>query len=191
MKKMHPSLSQKLLAWEEWLAANQRAGKSVLPQSATEGKADGPPRRKPIFSEEDADLRFINWSFSGEYPQIKFGIHCARMTLRAHQIVASRMGLYPCEQIDHINHDKGDTRRCNLRAVTHSQNQRNLKREQLIGVERARGKWYARIQIGPRGKKICILSAVYPTPERAAFAYNQLAQLFGFWTRNNVQIPAE
>jgi len=35
-------------------------------------------------------------------------------------------GYFPPDQIDHINHDKGDNRVLNLRAVTNGENHRNM-----------------------------------------------------------------
>lgn len=103
------------------------------------------------------------------------------------------MGLYPCDQIDHDNGDKLDLRRDNLLASDSSHNQRNIHKERLIGVYKLRhGKrWIAVISMGKRGEKQTFISLSHPTKERAAFAYNQLAQLFGFRTRNNVQIPKD
>jgi len=37
-------------------------------------------------------------------------------------------GRYPEDNIDHINGDRSDNRLCNIRAVTHAENQRNMKK---------------------------------------------------------------
>lgn len=56
-------------------------------------------------------------------------------------------------QCDHINGDKLDNRRCNLRVVTHTQNMRNRKvqsnnKSGIRGVHQEKdGWWYAQIKI--------------------------------------------
>jgi hypothetical protein len=81
-------------------------------------------------------------------------------------------------QVDHINHDKLDNRRENLRVCTNSQNQMNLQKRpgtlsEFKGVtyERLRRKWKARIKAGGRG----IHLGYYRTQEEAATAYNAAA----------------
>ncbi len=79
---------------------------------------------------------------------------------------------------DHINHDKLDNRRCNLRVVTRRQNSSNRipnikKDNQLKGVtwHRASGKWQARIKF--EQKKYYL--GVFKTEKEAAIAYNLMA----------------
>ena len=69
-----------------------------------------------------------------------------------HRIVAERMGLYSCKakalMIDHINRDKMDNSRENLRLVTARENQLNsLKVQDAKGGTRPKKKWHALISI--------------------------------------------
>lgn len=72
---------------------------------------------------------------------------------RAHRVVwAITHGVFPQEQIDHINGDPADNRIANLRLVEPAANQRNMKRSATnksgcTGVERFRSKWRARITV--------------------------------------------
>ncbi len=67
-------------------------------------------------------------------------------------------GKLPEHQIDHINHNKSDNRLCNLRAVTHSGNQRNasVRKDNTSGISgvslcKRENKWVA--SIGLHGKR--------------------------------------
>ena len=56
-------------------------------------------------------------------------------------------------QVDHVNHDTLDNRKCNLSLVSHRQNHQNRKDQTAVssvypGVHKTRNKWRARIQIG-------------------------------------------
>jgi hypothetical protein len=86
----------------------------------------------------------------------------------------------PDEQVDHINGNRWDNRRSNLRIVTNQQNQ--MARHVVVatsgykGVAKHGELWRARIKYN--GKIIRLGS--YPTPQKAARAYNQAAlALFG------------
>jgi len=68
-------------------------------------------------------------------------------------------GEYPTKQIDHINHIKDDNTICNLRVVSISDNQKNVKRRvdntsDVTGVyfNKLESKWVA--SISSRGKRI-------------------------------------
>lgn len=88
---------------------------------------------------------------------------------------------------DHINGDRGDNRRCNLREVTNAQNKMNSKlsknnRFGYKGVTLFHGEIIA--QIGLKRKYIRI--GPFDTPEEAALAYNQKAlELFGEFAKLN------
>lgn len=70
----------------------------------------------------------------------------------AHRVAFLIMeGRWPTE-IDHINHDKGDTRWANLREVTRSENKRNAPLSKgntsgAVGVRKHRRKWQAFITV--------------------------------------------
>ena len=91
-------------------------------------------------------------------------------------------GLYA----DHINRDKLDNRRSNLRLATRSENGANCGKKigmhGLRGVAQHRKKWRAQIQKDT--KKILI--GLYKTKEEAALAYNIKAkELFGKFAYQN------
>jgi hypothetical protein len=93
--------------------------------------------------------------------------------------------------VDHINHNSIDNRRCNLRLATRSQNNMNgLKRNngrvsRFKGACRDRGKWRAYIGLNGRIKWL----GFYGTEEEAALAYNRAAiEYFGEFARLN-EIP--
>lgn len=81
-------------------------------------------------------------------------------------------------QVDHINGDGLDNRRCNLRPATSAQNSANARRARTSrspykGVEYQRsGRWRARIC--PRGQSIEL--GFYDTAEKAARAYDSAAR---------------
>jgi hypothetical protein len=99
--------------------------------------------------------------------------------LNGHHYFAHRLawlyvhGKWPDNDIDHINGIRTDNKLCNLRDVTRRVNLQNLKAAKpnnltgLLGVSKARGKFWARIWIG---KKRISLGYFY-TPEEAHIAY--------------------
>lgn len=85
--------------------------------------------------------------------------------------------------VDHINRNRLDNRRCNLRIVTRHQNSMNISKRsgtasKFIGVYLHRGRngrdgmWHARIE--NKGKKIWIGS--YYDEAEAALAYDDMAK---------------
>jgi hypothetical protein len=89
-------------------------------------------------------------------------------------------------EVDHINRIKLDNRRCNLRAVTHSENQRNTPKQSNntsgfkgVSWDKSRGKWRAATK--HNGKHILI--GRFNTPQEASRAYEsvvpQVAQKVG------------
>jgi hypothetical protein len=89
-------------------------------------------------------------------------------------------------QVDHINRNKLDNRRANLRLVTPSQNMANIVKhpnacgDGFRGVsynhEGARGGWKAQIHgLVRNGKRVSPYQGTYDTPEEAARAYDLAA----------------
>lgn len=97
--------------------------------------------------------------------------------------------------VDHVNGDKLDNRRCNLRFATKSQNNMNTKRVKgaskfkgVIWVKRKNGgMWKARLTLG--GETIYLGS--YKTDLEAASAYNEAAcKHFGKFSHlNDLTLP--
>lgn len=82
-------------------------------------------------------------------------------------------------EVDHINGNGLDNRRCNLRICNRMQNRRNCRPQSLNtsgykGVYHSRKKWRARIEVS--GKKIDL--GTYETAEEAAIAYDQAAKFY-------------
>jgi hypothetical protein len=96
-------------------------------------------------------------------------------------------GEWPDHEVDHINGDPADNRWSNLRAATHAENGRNLKRSKAntsglkgVHVHRRNRLWRARI--APSGKSICL--GIYNCPAAAHFAYLVASDKhFGEFTR--------
>jgi len=81
---------------------------------------------------------------------------------QAHRLAFLYMeGTYPDEQVDHIDHNRGNNKWSNLRPATHSENSRNLSlssrnTSNIIGVYWYKGyqKWRAAIKINGKFKHI-------------------------------------
>lgn len=92
-------------------------------------------------------------------------------------------------QVDHVNCNPLDNRRCNLRLATNSQNQRNRgsnknNKSGFKGVSWrvSRQKWLAQIEIDGKGKHL----GYFDTPEDAAQAYDKAArELHGEFAKTN------
>lgn len=91
-------------------------------------------------------------------------------------------------QVDHINQDKRDNRRSNLRIASKAENNRNRPIQannksgfKGVGLSR-RGKWEAHIKVS--GKQIHL--GTFNTPRQAADAYNRAAlENYGEFSRLN------
>ena len=122
-----------------------------------------------------SDLIRFKWQYHMGYA--KRGMKCIKM----HRQIFKLVNVPPRIEIDHINGNKLDNRRCNLRICNRSQNVKHVSKRKdtkntYKGVHfvKNRNKWIARIQIdGHR-----IHSGYYPTQIEAAKRYDQLAKRF-------------
>lgn len=127
------------------------------------------------------------WSFDGKYATRKPGRKGRKIYL--HRFIMNAM---PGVEIDHINGDKLDNRRCNLRITTRQQNSLNARGKggtsQFKGVawDKANQKWMANIMINGRNHRI----GRFRDELEAARAYNDAArELHGEYARLNEVTP--
>lgn len=136
---------------------------------------------------DDSDFEWLsrwNWTLVGSGYPFRKGRKCEgyfyRKTIYLHrQVLNIRESSLVC---DHINHDKLDSRRSNLRICTHTQNQynRNLNRSSLSGYKGVSWKkeirrWRAVISVNNKSIHI----GYFKTKEHAALAYNDAAKKYG------------
>ncbi len=99
-----------------------------------------------------------------------------RKVIYMHRIIANPP---PHLQVDHINRNRLDNRRSNLRFATRSQNQANRAPRQrnnnsgYKGVNLSRGKWEARIRFD--GQRIYL--GKFDNPETSALIYDAASRL--------------
>jgi hypothetical protein len=105
---------------------------------------------------------------------------------RAHRLAWLHVnGVWPQNQIDHINGIRDDNRIENLREATNAENQRNSKKRAntgctLKGVYNDNGRFYARIWV----QKKSVYLGCYDTEEEAHAAYKAAAEKeFGAFAR--------
>lgn len=123
----------------------------------------------------DADyelLKHRTWHLGPIYPRTTY--YCTPRKFKniyMHQLIMPRVkGMV----IDHINRNKLDNRRCNLRLVSRSQNCLNVSRKKGVsskytGVRKVRKKWQARITVN--GKETYL--GTFETDYLAAKAYDK------------------
>lgn len=91
-------------------------------------------------------------------------------------------------EVDHINHDRLDNRRSNLRLATRQENSRNMRsrgKSRYKGVKSSFHKWQAEIKIS--GKTHYLGS--FPTEIEAAEAYDQAArEIYGEFAHLNFEV---
>lgn len=99
-------------------------------------------------------------------------VNSKRFHLRGHQFAWYITNRKIVEQIDHINGIRDDNRICNLREVTHQQNQWNTNAKGYS--KRPNGRWQVRIRI--EGKESYL--GVYDTEEEARKTYLDAKKLY-------------
>ena len=124
------------------------------------------------FDKEDEELIKAHiWHVTDE-GYVKTNIN--RKSVMLHRLL---MDVDSSMEVDHINHEKNDCRKSNLRMCQRSGNMRNRTRQSnntagFKGVTKNRNKWLARIKVD--GKHVYL--GLYDTPELAHNAYVQAAK---------------
>ena len=135
-----------------------------------------------LIDDRDAHLFAAKWYFNGGYAK-----HCVSYgkILYAHRVI---MGASPEQDVDHINRDKLDNRRANLRFATASQgnanrvNARNTSGYRGVRWHKGNGRWFAAICVNRKHIHI----GAFRDPRRAALAYDLAAYLhFGEFAQLN------
>lgn len=154
----------------------------------TQSRKRSPLACSPAFSEEDADLSRHLWRLDTHGYAVRtinqrVGGRKTGMVSRAHREVMRRVHgpLTPEDVVDHINFDKLDNRRENLRVGSKMANSQHRQPMNAIGmrgvtfVKRLR-KWQA--SVGHLGKKY--YCGLFLTPESAAEAAAAKREELGF-----------
>ena len=135
------------------------------------GRPPNPNTPQPISSPEDADLQALWWSNCHGYPRRWFFVpEGGREMFFMHRLIMARVVGRPLltdEEVDHINGDRLDNRRENLRIVTSLQNSQNRHCDgpfRGTGWVKSRGKW--RSHVSHKGKVVVL--GLFDTQEEAA-----------------------
>ena len=151
-----------------------------------------PHGKVTVISDEDSDLAQFPWcQTAGDY--VVRGDPNGTTPLRLHRIIMARMlgrALVKGEFVDHIDMDKLNNQRANLRLASSSQNHCNIGKRSNntsgykgVTFNKAMRKWVAQIRY--QAKQISIW--YFDTAEAAAKAYNDKArEIHGEFARLNV-----
>jgi len=129
---------------------------------------------------------FANIREDGKPPRSPgtYGTYIPIKKVAMHRLI---MG-FPADQVDHINGNKLDNQRHNLRTANGSQNcannpgRKHRQRSRYKGVYRAYGSWYAQITVN----RVTQSLGGFDTEEAAAQAYNEAAiEAWGPYARLN------
>lgn len=112
---------------------------------------------------DDADFESLNrwrWFVSHGYAARNEG----NTTVRMHRQLMN----FPESHVDHINGDRLDNRRCNLRLATNAENSRNREKQSnntsgVIGVHwhKPRKKWLASVQVDGKRKHLGLFDNIF------------------------------
>ena len=142
---------------------------------------------------DDEDYETVNrWKWSAKKGRYTYYAMCKKngrsdgRTIHLHRIILNATEM---QEIDHVNGDGLDNRRCNLRFCTNSQNQANKRAQKNcsskykgVSWKKSKKRWLARITV--QGKTIYLGS--YLSEKNAAFAYNMAAmEHYGDFARLN------
>jgi hypothetical protein len=140
---------------------------------------------------DDADYEWLSqWSW---YPMHnKYTTYAARCDAESHKTIYMHReitGAQRGQDVDHLNHNGLDNRRCNLRLCTRQQNMRNRRpnrnttsRYKGVCWSKRAGKWVAALYVNKRR----IHLGSFDDEREAALAYNRAArEHFGEYARLN------
>jgi hypothetical protein len=137
-----------------------------------------------LVDDEDFEwLSTMKWHAATHGSRGQWSAGAGHRTIRMHRLIMSApVGM----QVDHINGDPLDNRRCNLRLCTRRQNQGNRRSVSnclgVKGVTLLRGAFVAAIRVHGKLKYL----GAYKTKEDAARAYDRAAvQEFGTFAATN------
>lgn len=131
---------------------------------------------------DDEDYGYLNqwkWYISNGYAIRKEGTYPGKISIiRLHRIIINAP---KDKQVDHINSNKLDNRKENLRLATNSQNQMNRKKSERcsskykgVYFNKDRNKWIAYINVKRKMKYL----GIFEKEEDAAKEYNKAALTF-------------
>jgi hypothetical protein len=147
-----------------------------IPLSGKHGKG-----KVALVDEVDADLADLKWHCTAAgYATRKSGPKAFYL----HRLIIDRVigeQLHESEKVDHIDRNKLNNRRSNLRVVTHAQNLANANRRRDnehgyrgVTYNKHTDRWFARLQVNQR----TIHLGHFDTPEQAAKAYDAAARQY-------------
>jgi hypothetical protein len=129
---------------------------------------------------DDEDYEYLNrhkWYFEKGYAARKEGVIRGKITYMHRVIMQTPDGM----DTDHINGNKLDNRRENLRVCTHAQNTRNRNYQinntsgyKGVSFDKSRNKWHVAIKVNG----LHINKGRYDTVEEAARAYDEAARYY-------------
>lgn len=128
---------------------------------------------------DDKDYDYLNqfkWYLRGKGYAVRNHLRCGKKTsMRMHREI---MNCSHDKQIDHINRNKLDNRKCNLRFCTNSQNKMNSKGYRMssskykgVYFHKGNNKWCAEINFNNKQKYL----GIFKIEKEAALVYNQAA----------------
>lgn len=133
-----------------------------------------------------ANLSEYNWRCTGNGYAQRTGPRPRRESVLMHrEIVDAPAGT----EVDHVNHNRLDNRRCNLRLCTAAENRRNATKSKNntsgyrgVSYHIRTGRWVAQIKVSYRNNHI----GSYASAKEAAQAYDAKArELFGDFANLN------